>query len=272
MKRFFKYLSVLFMALMLSGCMAEKSYLGNVNVVGVGAGAKPAKTDVNYVDAGKYNHSIVVYTPNIAITEQKTNDTVKYVAGDALVKSFSGEPSMMVAYLNAYQAFKNKALIIDKNGVVAWSGAFRGNDIENANGTYDYGITGEKRMTFKEAMEKFVLNEEVTDFDKDKVIEFPQGNGEKFLSGFSYAKRHPLLFTKLPDMKFIGEKGEITLSQILSNKKPTVLIFYMAQGERARNLGDDLSQASYLLGVSEAPVVTTPAAVLQQIESIYLSK
>lgn len=273
MNRFFNYGLILSIAILLSGCFAEKSYMGKVNFVGVAAGPQPEKVDPNYVNVKSFPHVQVVYTPGISVEEQKANDTVKYVAGDALVKTYRGEPQMMVDYLNAYQGMQYKVLILDKNGVVAWSGKFGKSGVQDAQGVYDYGLTGEDRSSFDEAMEKYVLDgEESEDFDSDKKLEFPKGNKSSFMAGFSWSKRNPFLFTKLPDMKFQGVNGEVTLSQIMSNKKPTVLIFFMAKGAHERSLSDDISTAAYLMGRGGAAGVMPPDRIFQDIENVYFAK
>jgi len=257
----------------MSGC-GPASYNDRVNVVAVGAGHKPKATDRNYVDDKKLPDVQVYYTPNLKIKEQNASATVKYIAGDALVKEYSGEPKLMVDYLKAYHSFDNMVLILDKNGVVAWSGAFKGDDIRNAQGVYDYGITGAKFISFDEAMEKFVIDEDEAEFDEDKKIKFPTDNKSSFLAGFSYAGKYPLLMTKLPDMKF----GKTSLSEIRKNHKPTVIVFFMAADEKQeKTLANDINKVQNLMGFvtgsgSSDEKIPAPQKVLTEIEKIYFKK
>lgn len=274
MKTLFNYALIVVALLFMSGC-AAKTYVGKVDVVGIGAGAKPTTVDRQYILESSLPNVVIGYTPNLSVVEQNVSDTTKYIVGDALVKTYTGEPKFLVDYLNSYQNLENKVLILDKNGVIAWSGSFSGNDINSANGVYDYGLTGIDRMSFAEAMEKFVLNEETTDFDNDKKIEFPKGNKESFLSGFSYSKKYPLLFTKLPNMNITGSNGDIDLSKIIGNKKPTVLVFFMSQAKKSTDLMDDVGKVKDMFdmarGKSASQKAPTPEMVLKQLQDIYLT-
>ena len=255
----------------MSGC-GPSSYNGLVNVVAVGAGEKPTtKSDRNYVDTSSLPNIVVFHTPNLKIKEQKVSKNVKYIAGEALEKEYSGEPKIMVDYLNAYQNIDNKVLILDKKGIVAWSGAFKTNNITSAVGVYDYGLTGAKRMSFSDAMEKFVLDQDEAEFDEDKKIKFPQGNKDSFAAGFSYAGKYPLLMTKFPDMKL----GTTTLSAIESNNKPTVLVFFMSKDTQSGTMQADVNKVTNMIGAFTGAAKVgspKPQKVLNDIEEIYLKK
>lgn len=273
MKKLVNYLLIVVATLLMSGC-AAKSYVGKVDMVAIGAGAKAVSTsDKQYINENALPGIVVGYTPNLSITEQGTSDTVKYVAGEALIKTYSGEPKFLADYLNSYQKIENKVLILDKNGVVAWSGHFSGTDINSAKGIYDYGLTGKDYMPFNEAMEKFVIDEETTDYDEDKKIEFPKGNKESFMSGFSYSKKFPLLFTKLPNMTIESSKGSVDLSNTISNNKPTVLVFFMSQGDSGESLLKDVAKAKDLFnmvrGKASDKKAPTPNMVLKQLQDTY---
>lgn len=261
-------------ALSMSAC-AGKTYMGKVDVVGIGAGAKSATKNANTVNDAMLADIVVAYTPNLITKEQKVNETVKYVAGDALIKEYSGEPKLLADYLNAYQSLNNKILILDKNGVVAWSGFYKGN-IKGSRGVYDYGITGADFMPFDEAMEKFVIDGDEADFDDEKVISFPKTNKDSLLSGFSYSKKYPLLFTKLPDMKVVTTSGKtVSTNRLAKDGKPTVLVLYMSKGKSDKNLASDIDKARNLVGMFTGDTVAKDAApqkVLQDIQTSYFSK
>ena len=261
-------------ALAISGC-AGKSYIGKVDVLGVGAGPQVSASDPNYIDSSMLSDIVVAYTPKLQIKEQDVGKNVKYVAGDALVKEYSGEPKLLADYLNSYQSMTNKILILDKNGVVAWSGYFKG-DIKSSQGVYDYGITGVDRMPFDEAMEKFVIDGDEADFDEEKTIAFPKGNKESLLSGFSYSKKYPLLFTKLPDMKVTNAQGQTISTQELSNNgKPTVLILYMSKGKEEASLTGDVQKVRDVVDMfsgRSAQKAAKPQQVLTDMQQNYFSK
>jgi len=276
MKTFINILLVVAIPLFMSGCMAEKTYLGKVDVVGIGAGAKPVNSDSYNIDKSRLSNITVTNTPNIKITEQDVSKTVKYVAGEALVKSYTGEPKLLVEYLNSYQELSNKVLILDKAGIVAWSGSFKNNDIQSANGVYDYGFTGVDRMSFGEAMEKYVLDEELADYDDEKTIVFPNSNTDSFMSGFSSSKKFPFLLAKLPEMKVIdSNKNEISISSLANNGKPTLLIFYMSKQRDMNNLIDDTAKVGNMAKMftgNSASRDVRPQEILNNIQTIYFTK
>jgi len=274
MKRLMQVALVVVVAFLGSGC-AQKSYVGKVDVVGIGAGPKPVAQNKNSVVPSKLNKVSLLYADKIKVEKQKTSKPVAYLAGRSLVKKYSGEPKFLVDYLNAYQSLDNKILIIDKNGVVAWAGYARTDNIKNAQGVYDYGLTGVDSMSFAEAMEKFVIDEdEAEDYDADKKFNFE----ELKASLFSRSDRHPLLFTKLPDMQFISEDGKsVRLSQFVNNHKPTVLLFYMSKADNTRSLIDDVNKAASMVkmfsgGESSGTGEKTPEKILEDIQTYYLTK
>lgn len=274
MKTFVNILFFISMTLLMSGCFAEKTYIGKVDVIGIGAGQKSATGDAHSIEKKQLSNITVAYASDIQITEQKVNKTVKYVAGDALSKSYSGTPTLLVDYLNSYQSLSNKVLILDKNGVVAWSGNFKSRDIQSANGVFDYGFTGPDRMTFGEAMEKYVLDEETADYDDEKKIVFPKGNTEHFTSAFSYSSKYPFLLAKFPDMSLVDSNGKaVSVSALATNGKPTVLVFYMSKAPSTDTLANDVNKAASIAGMfsgnigSDAPLY--PHNILQSIQTIY---
>ena len=272
--RIYRSLAVVAATMVLAGC-GSVSYNGKVDVVGIGAGAKPMHTDTNYVEKAKVQDIHLLYADKIKIKEQDASKTVKYIAGDALVKEYSGEPKLLVDYLNAYQKLSNLVLIVDKNGVVAWEGKLKTTDFDNATGVYDYGLTGADRMSFNDAMEKFVAEgDEAEEYDAEKTPKFPKDNTESLMSGFSYATKYPFLFVKLEDMSFTDANGkEVHLSEFTQNGKPAVLIFYMAEGKKSRDIHDDLSMASSLLhGFSSDTKTVKPEVLLESIEKRYFQK
>ncbi len=275
MKTFLNVLLVLSMALLMSGCFAEKSYMGKVDVIGIGAGAKPATQDAHSLDSTKLSNITVAYAPDIKVKEQAVSDTVKYVVGDALTKEYSGEPKLLVDYLNFSQNLTNKVLILDKNGVVAWSGFFENYDIQNAKGVYDYGIMGVDRMSFDEAMQKYVLDEELADCDDEKKIIFPKGNIEKLAAGFSNSKYHPFVLAKFPDISLVDSNGKtLSIAKLAHNGKPTVLVFYMSKAPNKNTLGNDIDKVADIASTftskihhSVAPVY--PQNILEKIQTVY---
>ncbi|QSZ42889.1 hypothetical protein GJV85_12480 [Sulfurimonas aquatica] len=270
MKTLINMLIITGITLFMSGCFAEKSYLGKVDVIGVGAGAKPVNPDMNHVEKAMLPNIMVATTPELQVQEQDVHTNVKYVLGDTLTKEYSGEPKMLADYLNAYSVLLNKVYIIDKNGVVAWSGSFKDNDIENAQGVYDYGLTGADRISFDEAMEKFVLDGDEADFDDDKVVEFPKDNTDSFLSGFSYSKKYPMLLTKFPDMEVLNSHGDkVSMSSLSNNGKPTVVVLYMSKAPDSSMFADVSRIQSMFTGESNSRV--SPQKVLQRIEEVYFS-
>ena len=80
MKKLVNYLLIVVATLLMSGC-AAKSYVGKVDMVAIGAGAKAVSTsDKQYINENALPGIVVGYTPNLSITETGTSDTVKYVA------------------------------------------------------------------------------------------------------------------------------------------------------------------------------------------------
>ncbi len=274
MKRFNLLVTLILLGIIVNAC--SSSYLGQVDIVGVGAGEKPTTQDKYYIDPDQIDHIVLTYTPGLKSKEQEVSKGVKFVAGEALVKNFSGQPQLMVDYLNFHQKFDNLVLVLDKNGVVAWEGHLKFLDFGNAYGVSKYGLTGPKRIHFGEAMETYVGKEKkAKKYKKDKKIKFPKNNKESFAQGFSYAKKYPFLFTKLPEMEFTTIDGELVrLSQYTENKKPTVLVFYMAQGKKERDLGDAVQLATdvgkVLRGGEASHKVSRPQVLLKKIENVYL--
>ena len=262
----------------LIGC-GPASYSGMVDVVGVGVGPKVKSADSHFVDQTKLASINVLYADKIKIKEQKVSKTVKYVAGGSLVKEYSGEPELLAKYFNSVQLRDdNLVLIVDKNGVVAWEGHLRTTDFKNAFGVDDYGITGEDKISFDEAMSKFVGDgEEAEDYKKDKKIIFPKNNKEGFISGFNYDKRNPFLFVKLSDMSFTSpDGGTVNLSKFTSDGKPSVLIFYPSHGKKEADLNEDMGMAvdafNMLRGKAVSKKRPSPARLLKAIEDTYLTK
>ena len=162
-------------AILMSGC-ATKSYVGMVDVVAIGVGAKPTTVeDKQYIQEDALSGIVIGYTPNISMKEVDIglNDTAKKVLGK--FKKYSGEPVFFAEYMNSFHSDtkETQLLILDKNGVVAWR-AFVRRDINKMDGISDYGLTGVDTMSFEDAMEEFVLEEENADFDDEKKIEFPK--------------------------------------------------------------------------------------------------
>ncbi|MEA3499554.1 MAG: hypothetical protein U9R41_00815 [Candidatus Marinimicrobia bacterium] len=273
MKNLMKLALVFLIGLMVIGC--SSSYVGKVDVIGVGAGEKPTSHDRHFVNESQVKNIKVTHTPNIKFKEQDVSENVKFVAGDALIKEFSGDPQLMVDYLNYSQKFNNLVLILDKNGVVAWEGYVKFLDFTNAFGVSSYGLTGPKRISFHEAMETFIGKEKkAKKYKEDKKIEFPKNNKESFAKGFSYEKKYPFLFTKLPDMGFTTLDGnKIQLSKFSENGKPTVLVFYMSQAKKTANASAELKMAAdalkMLTNSGKRNEIPLPNELLKQIEDIY---
>ncbi len=245
---------------MFSGC-GPSSYNGLVNVVAVGAGEQPKSVnDRNYINKNSLPNIVVYHTPNIKINEQNVSTNTKYLIGNALSREFSGEPKILVNYLNKYQSLDNKVLILDKNGVVAWSGHFRGTDVTKSMGVYDYGFMGSDSIPFGEAMEKFVLDaDNAEEYKKDKKNIFNDDN------------KYPFLFTKYPNMQL----GSTNISEITSNNKPTVLVFFMSKDNSKNTLANDINKVSNFIGGFSGRVSSnspTPQNVLKDIQDTYFEK
>lgn len=273
MKTLFRTLLLVAIGLSMSACFAEKTYMGKVDVVGIGAGHKPTSSDANSINKSTLKNITVTYADKIKIEEQDVSKNTKYVVGEALTKEFSGEPKFLVDYLNVHQSLDNKVIILDKNGVVAWSGRFSTADVTKANGAYDYGITGIDRMYFDDAMKKFVLDgDEAAEYDEDKKIIFTQD----ISSMFSNSGKHPLLFTKLPNIKVSNTDGlELNLSSLIKNGKPTVLVFYMSQAAKRdliKDVGNAINVVNMFSGVDSNTETLRPQRVLQSIQEIYFVK
>ena len=245
---------------LMSGC-GPSSYNGLVNVVAVGAGEKPTSvSDKNYVETESLPNIIVYHTPGIKIKEQDVSTKTKYIAGDALTKEYTGAPSLLVDYLNKYHSLDNKVLILDTRGVVAWSGYFRGSDVTQAMGVYDYGLLGTDRISFDEAMGKYVMDkEDAEEYKKDKKIVFTDD------------EKYPFLFAKYPNMRV----GNNDLSKVISNNKPSVLIFFMSKDTSEGTLSGDVDSvvnAVKFFSGQESSSSLTPQSVLQNIEDVYFEK
>jgi len=263
--------------LTLAGC-GPATYNGKVDLVGVGAGPKPTRTDRHYIDPAKVPNSHLLYADKIQEKEQDVSTTVKYVVGDALIKEYSGEPQLLVDYLNAHQKLDNLVLILDKNGVVAWSSHFRTSNIADTIGIYDYGLMGEDRMSFSEAMEKFVGDlDEAEDYKPEKKIFIPKDNTDTFMSGFSRDKKYPFLFTKLNELKdaeFTNIDGQkVKLSSLINDNKPTILIFYKSKAAKDEaSLQKDIDMAKDVFnmlkgGSTSSNSVPAPQIILQNVET-----
>lgn len=268
MKKMILWSLIVGLALFASGC--STSYLGKVDVMGVGIGSKSVDTsDTQYVDESRLNNISVAYTPEIEIIEQKVSKTAKFVAGEALTKEYKGEPEMLSAWMNEAQGVVNAALLIDKNGVVAWHGYFRGSDVTQSLGVEGYSLFGgAKRITFDEAIKKYVGDLDKQDFEEDKVIKFEKGF-------FDYGKEGPFVYTKLPDFEVTKTDGKIiNINSLVKNGKPTLLVFFMAKGKEEADLMDVVKTtrniASVLQGgeMDSGPVV--PQQLFTNIEKTYL--
>lgn len=268
MKRMILWSLIAGLALFASGC--STSYLGKVDVMGVGIGHKSVDTtDSQYVDESSLSNISVAYTPDIEVVEQKVSETTKYIAGEALTKEYKGEPQMLSAWMNEAQGIVNAALLIDKNGVVAWHGYLRRSDVSQALGVEGYSLFGgTKRISFDEAIKKYVGDLDEQDFEEDKVLKFEKGF-------FDYGKEGPFVYTKLPDFKVTKSDGEvININSLVKNGKPTLLIFFIAKGKEKADLMDAAKTtrniASVLRGGEMEANNVLPRQLFTNIEKAYL--
>ena len=129
-------------------------------------------------------------------------------------------------------------------------------------------------MTFNEAMEKFVIDgDEAEDYDKEKKFDFAKSKK----SLFSNSAKHPLLFTKLPDMSLVTADGKtIQLSSLVNDHKPTVLVFYMSKAGNQNTLSHDVDKLKNVVnmfgGSADVTKQVLPKEVLESIHEIYLTK
>lgn len=273
MSRMIQWLFVAGMILTFSGCAT--TYMGKVDAMGVGVGPKPDNmANLNYVDETQLRNVSVAYTPGIEIIEQENvGKTAKFVLGDALVKEYKGEPKLIVDWLNKYQQIGNFAMIIDKNGVIAWTGTLRSDDIRSSNGIEGYSLFGGKKfLTMDEAMDKYVGDGKEQDFEEEKVIEFKD---EGLKGMFKGSKEGPWVYAKLPDFNVVTASGEeISISSIVNNGKPTLLVFFMSKGKEKADLEDTIETvqnvASILSGGEAREQAITPANALKNIDAQYL--
>lgn len=272
MKKFIYFIMAMFMPFFMVGCVAEKSYTGKVNVVAIGAGPKPTDSfDRQYIKEDYIPNAIVGYTPNLFVSQQSSINSMNYIMGDG-VRTYSGEPKLLVDYLNSYQKLDNKVFIIDKNGVVAWSANFSTNIIGLTKGVDYYDIYGENFINFDQAMQRYVFDEQTTDFDDTKQHIFPEYTQKQYLYESDYQSKYPMLFTKLPDMKIYTSKGELSLSKIMSNNKPTILFLFISQKNKNNNLEGEMKTAADMFNAMKDDASNqriSPQQVLRELESTY---
>lgn len=255
MKKIIVILSVL-TAVFLTQC-GSTSYVDRLDVYGVGAGAQPSADNPNAVDETQLTHVQVVYTPGLIIEEQDVSETAKQLTGSALQREFSGEPKMLAAWLAEKQDLQNVALLIDKNGVVAWHGTLNKQSVTDVLGVEGYKMLGgAQRITFAEALEKYVDKEKTQKFKKDKEISFNKGF-------FDYGKEGPFVYAKLPELKAKTSDGtQVDVTAISQNGTPTLLIFFMSSAREVR-------AADILMGGTQK---IPPQKVLKYIDRGYFSE
>lgn len=256
-------LSLLAFVIIFSQC-GSTSYVDRLDVYGVGAGPQPEKEDPHVIDESKLEHVKVAYTPELVIKEQDASETVKNVAGDALLRNFEGKPELLAAWLSEKQDLENVALLIDKNGVIAWHGQFDQQNIPEILGVEGYRMLGgAQRITFSEALKKYVDKEKTQKYREDKKIEFKKGF-------FDYGKEGPFVYTKLPQLKVQRSGGKIIdLSEVTQNGKPTLLIFFMSKA-RKKQTADKVKNAIGLITSGGGTQKIVPQKVLYFIEDGYL--
>ena len=246
MQRYIVLSMSIFSLLFFTHC-ASTSYIGKFDVYGVGAGPEPAASARNAVDAGQLKYVKIGYTPNITVTEQDVSKTGKMLLGTALTRKYSGQPYFLAGWLNEEQKLLNAALLLDKNGVVAWQGSFDSDNIQEERGVEGYKLLGGRQyITFSEAFEKYVKKEKTQKYKADKQINFDQGF-------FESGKEGPFIYAKLPDFSVQAPDGSmVDMSSVINDGKPTLLIFFLSQ-ERG---GKDAS-------------ITPPGKLLEYFESAY---
>ena len=255
-------LTLIAFLLLFANC-ASQSYVDRLDVYGVGAGPKPDVEDPHNIDNSKLNHVKVAYTPDLVIKEQNVGEKTKAALGDALTREFDGEPKMLASWLSEKQDLENIALLIDKNGVVAWHGQFDKQDVPATIGVEGYRMLGgAQRITFGEALEKYVDKGKTQKFKEDKKIEFKKGF-------FDYGKEGPFVYTKLPQLKVKRTDGQLVdISEITQNGKPTLLVFFMSSA-RKKETADKVSNAIGMI-TSGGTQKIVPQKVLYFIEDGYL--
>ncbi|UCZ57908.1 hypothetical protein LGV61_06450 [Desulfurispirillum indicum] len=231
-------LALVILTVALAGCGGPKVYnLENqAALIGVGAGAAPGADDPFTFNMDAFPSLKLNYTPGILVKEQEVSDRTKYLAGDALSKEFSGTPQFMVDWLQETQKLTNVIFIIDKNGTIAWTGNFLYRlDLDELDGVVTQGLTGVKRMPFREAMEKFVVKGDTTKYDS-KPISFEKG----FFSG----NRSIFIHKRLPEIDIKKADGTATTLEKQRGDKPAVVMFFMASGKQERSLSGDIDKVS----------------------------
>lgn len=209
---------------------ASTSYIGKFDVYGVGAGPEPTASVRNAVDTAQLKYVKVGYTPNLTIKEQDVGNTAKMLLNSALTREYSGQPEFLAGWLNEGQQLLNAALLLDKNGVVAWQGSFDSDKIEGEQGVEGYKLMGGRQyLTFSEAFEKYVKKEKTQKYKEDKQINFDQGF-------FESGKEGPFVYAKLPEFSVQSPDGSLVdMSSVINNGKPTLLIFFLSEERGGRD-------------------------------------
>jgi len=256
-------LSLIAFLLLFANC-ASQSYADRLDVYGIGAGPKPGSNDAHAIDESKLNNAKVAYTPQLVIKEQDVSKNTKAALGDALTREFEGKPELLAAWLSEKQDLENVALLIDKNGVVAWHGRFNKQDVPGVIGVEGYKMLGgAQRITFSEALKKYVDKEKTQKYKEDKKIEFKKGF-------FDYGKEGPFVYTKLPQLKVKGSDGTtVDISEVAQNGKPTLLIFFMSSA-RKKEAADKAQNAIGFITSGGGTQKIVPQKVLYFIEDGYL--
>lgn len=246
MKRF-KTSGLLLLSLIFLTHCASSNYIGKFDVYGVGAGPEPAASVRNAVDAAQLKYVKVGYTPKLATREQDVGNTTKKLLNSVLTREYSGQPKFLADWLNEEQKLLNAALLLDKNGVIAWQGSFDSDKIQEDQGVEGYKLLGGRQyLPFYEAFEKYVKKEKTQKYKKDKQINFDQGF-------FESGKEGPFVYARLPDFSVQSPDGSmVDMSTVIDNGKPTLLIFFLSQ-ERG---GKDA-------------MITPPGKLLKYFESTY---
>jgi len=219
----------------------------DLKVVAVGIGEKNQTfNESNFPNIEFY------YTPGLLSKAEldETGKSVVALLGDGAREIFEGTPELLAKWWDD-RDLRSYAILFDRNGVGAWQGKLRREEI------FDNKGKGADEDNLEDAVTTLIEDEEFPEFDDGKE--------------FDYEEDDCLLQTKMPDFEVTSARGDKkSIKNIIENGKTTLFVFFQISKDvdvnAAQKSEKSESLGSFLGGLTQSAAGVTWSELFKNLE------